>query len=78
MTRKIKRALVRGRPASFWNFRGDNLVLVGVMPGEETDVPAAHLIDEAEMERHYRRLADKRWVDPRAIEELREIADGSA
>ena len=55
----------------------ENLVLRHPGGREETEVPVGHLIDECEMERHYARLAGKRWVSAEAIDELRDIAAGA-
>lgn len=74
---RLRRALVRGRRASFWFHSNGNLVILHPNGLTETDIPVRHLTDAASMEEHYRELAGKRWVAPAAIDELREIADGA-
>lgn len=76
MARKLRPALVRGRQSTWWDHWDGALILRGPK-NEETEVPIAHLADDYELSRHLRRLADKRWVDPGAIDELREIAAGA-
>lgn len=75
---RLRRALVRGRQSSFWRIKDDVLILTGLRPGEETDVPVPHLANEVEFERHIQRLREKRWVDRKAIDELIEIRNGAA
>lgn len=73
---RLRRALLRGKPATYWLYRQDNFVIRGSRPGEETDVPVSHLADPDRMEEHFLRLSDKRWIPPAAIAELRAMADG--
>lgn len=77
MPQRLRRALVRGKRASFWHQIDDCLVLLHPDGRNDTDVPIPHLIDDDLMAGHYMRLADKRWVAPAAIDELREIAEGA-
>lgn len=74
---RLRPALVRGARAVFWCHANGNLILVHPNGLDETSVPVSHLPDAESMEEHYRRLADKRWVAPAAIDELREIAAGA-
>lgn len=74
---KLRRALLRGRKARRWLYRDDRLVLPHPDGYDYTEVPAAHLVDEAEFERHLTRLRDKHWIDEDAIQELIEIAQGA-
>ena len=76
MPRKLKPALVRGRPAVWWEHSNGCLILRGPHR-QETEVPVAHLTDEVELARHILRLEGKNWVEPPAIDELRAIADGA-
>lgn len=78
MPRSLKRALVRGRPATHWRHHDGCLILRGPRPGEETEVPVAHLVDADEFLGHVMRLEEKRWVPREAIDELREIQRGAA
>jgi hypothetical protein len=72
-----RRALVRGRPASHWFYTQDCIVLRKPGGVEETDVPVAHLIDDALVEEHRRRLSAKTWVSPEALAEFDEIVAGA-
>ena len=74
---RARPALVRGQRARFWRYADDNLVLKHPLGLTETSVPVPHLADDARMQEHYLRLADKRWVTRAEIAELREIAAGT-
>jgi hypothetical protein len=60
-----------------WEHWDGCLILRGSERGEETEVPIAHLVDEGEMEQHFRRLREKRWVTDAAIVELEKIVAGA-
>lgn len=74
--RRMRRALVRGRQAIFWCIRDDSLVLRHPSGLDEIVVPIPHLDDDVELQGHVSRLREKQWVDPAAVEELVDIAQG--
>lgn len=71
---KLRRALLRGRRASYWFYADDCLILRHPGGHTETSVPVDHLVQNDRMAEHVMRLHDKEWVPRGAIEELREIA----
>lgn len=73
---RLRRARARGATTRFWRIKDGVLLLPHPGGHEWTEVPIAHLDDEAEFRGHLARLRDKWWVDEAAIDELLAIRAG--